>query len=457
MTVMFGDERFSWQTWLLIVVASAVVPLLAPAYACAVILDGRGWAPSKRILVLLSLVAAASVPFAIPPLPDPLSSSSLTMPGGFFGRVAGRVWTTALSPAGPYALALAVLGAFFGQHVVRGRWLSLAALVVVATVAAGFPSVQPLRMLAPFVVLLWVCVAAGLAVLLRECRRTVGGYLAMALLVALVPGLQAFRTMPAPLRERLPRGHDTLTPAIFGRIVAALPDGAVFVREDASTDMLWRSLNQTWRRSSKQLRIADAASPELPVAAMRSLVFALPSAQLALQSTGFQLADGQPPQMAAVASALWMGAPCKELTQDWLDVTSIAAFEAVALVADDDASHGAVQMRAAGSEVFAPTPIGWPPSVTSAFSRDLFDLSAPDARSSLLASLDDVSAPHDPRLLEAPHHLALTFWRRAEAPRALMVGLGGKPTFSIARYEPDARQQIRLCAAFPHEPVTIGE
>jgi hypothetical protein len=38
----------------------------------------------------------------------------------------------------------------------------------------------------------------------------------------------------------------------------------------------------------------------------------------------------------------------------------------------------------------------------------------------------------------------------------LMVDLGGRPSFALARYSPGETQQLRLCPAFPYTPVPVG-
>jgi len=434
---------------------AAITPALAPAYVAAWLVINRH-RPGARLHLagLVGLVACASIGLLIPSLPLSAAPMAWALPASAAHRIVDRAWTTALSPAGPYALGLGALGCFsIGAIVPRGARLATAVFVVSSLAASAVVHVQPLRALSPFIVLLWTAIAMGLVSVVRECRPNVGGRLAALLLVLLLPGLQAVRAEAGPSAERMPRGHAELSAVSFGRLVASLPDQASFVEEDAATDLLWRAVSTAWRRTGKSLHIVARDSPGLDALAKSTTVVALPAAQAALQHTGFRLTRSGPPQMKGV-SDVHHGGPCTALTQDWQDVTNLLASRTISMVAEDDPSRGTVDIRVAGQTPFDPKPLGWTAYAASGFARDLY-ASDPEGRKTLIADLEDAEAPLDPRLTDAAHGLSLTLWRRPDAPARLMVDVGGNAAYAIARYAPGAPQHLALCQAFPVDIVDL--
>jgi hypothetical protein len=289
---------------------------------------------------------------------------------------------------------------------------------------------------------------------MRECRSNVGGRLAAALLVVLLPLLQLSRRPDAPASSHIPHGHEELSLAAFTRLVSALPDGAVVVREDALTDILWRALDGTWQKSGKALRTVDrepAATASL-AQSTATFLYALPNAQESLQKMGFTLTAAAPPQVAGVARVEWGGA-CQVLTSDWRDATGVASFRTLSMVAGDDRSRGTVEIRLAGSAPLDVKQVGWTAYAAPGFSRDTYQSTQPEDRGRLLRDLDDAAAPHDPRLTDASSGLAIVMWRRPGVGRVLTIDLVGTPIYAIARYAPGPAQTLALCPTFPYEVV----
>jgi hypothetical protein len=290
-----------------------------------------------------------------------------------------------------------------------------------------------------------------------ECGTGAGARIAATVLTILLPILQYARPIPPPAAALVPHGQQALTLAAFRRLTAALPDAAVVVTEDETTDILFRSLGKSWEKSGKSLSLVARTSPELASlsASTATPVFALPGAQIDLQAQGYELDDAPPPQMAGVAMVDRRGA-CQPLTTSWQDVTAVMPSGAFSFVASDDASHGPVDVIVGSALPFVPRQLGWPPAAVSGFSATASDGTGGADAERRSKDLQDAGVPGDSRLFGLPHVLSLEIWRRPDAPRVLMVDIGRAPDGALARYDPTSTQRLSLCPAFPHELVDLA-
>jgi hypothetical protein len=447
------------EAWTALLVIAVVAMLCAPALGVMYLaLAAVLWRRVPRRLaggLAIAALAAPALSWFIPALPSAVDAvprfawsahALLHMPSQF--------WSFVVSPAGPYAIGLAALGLWGVSDIVpRGSRASAAGVALLPLlVLGGVVSAPPLHAFAFAFVFFWMLVTRGLAIVVQECRPNLGGRVASILLIALLPLLQAAQPAETPLPARVPHGHAALSPAAYGRLVAALPDSAVLVREDALTDVLLRSQDGTWQRTGKSLRTIDRESSALGALAQSpsTHIFALPSAQASLQSRGFRLSDAPPPQMRGVAQVAW-GGSCAPLTQTWSDVSAVASAETIAVVAEDDASRGTVELRVGGDRPFEPQQIQWTAYAAPGFAKESYDAGREDDRTRLDEDLADASVPRGTGLEAAAHGLALTIWRRPGAPPTLMVGLGAAPSLALARYAPGDEQHLSLCPAFPRE------
>jgi hypothetical protein len=370
----------------------------------------------------------------------------LPIPGAALSaaHVVSAVSTHLFVPAGIYALALAALGAFV-LWLRRDVRLAVAMTYAVVVGAAVLWSGQTADALAPAVVSLWLLTAVGLEETLRQCRRGPGGRLAAALLVALLPGLPFARPAPRVPAEWTPFGQDSLSRESMQRVLGAMPDGAVLVRDDAMTDILLRSLGGVSRRTGKSLRIVDRDSTALAAEAARpdAAVYALPSAASVLSLRAFALSNGLLPGLARVRRV----GSCDGVTADWRAVLSLTSSRTFALVAGDAASHGPIVLYVASDAPFAARPVDWPGATTRGFSWDVFDRAPDGSELAREGSFAEDAAPRQGLWRDAPHVARLEVWRTPDAPLSLGVDLGATPVAAMARFRPDARadQYVSIC------------
>jgi hypothetical protein len=435
---------------------SATVPVVIAIVAVGLFLPQR--TSSQRSRGLGAIVAVATVALLLamgalaPHLPPSLDASPsvwscmLPIPGAALSaaHVVSAVSTHLFVPAGIYALALAALGAFV-LWLRRDVRLAVAMTYAVVVGAAVLWSGQTADALAPAVVSLWLLTAVGLEETLRQCRRGPGGRLAAALLVALLPGLPFARPAPRVPAEWTPFGQDSLSRESMQRVLGAMPDGAVLVRDDAMTDILLRSLGGVSRRTGKSLRIVDRDSTALAAEAARpdAAVYALPSAASVLSLRAFALSNGLLPGLARVRRV----GSCDGVTADWRAVLSLTSSRTFALVAGDAASHGPIVLYVASDAPFAARPVDWPGATTRGFSWDVFDRAPDGSELAREGSFAEDAAPRQGLWRDAPHVARLEVWRTPDAPLSLGVDLGATPVAAMARFRPDARadQYVSIC------------
>jgi hypothetical protein len=378
--------------------------------------------------------------------------------GYSFRRVLSSVQDVVVAPAGAYAIALATLGAYTLRSLLRCRdaWL-LAIYVSLPLFAAGWAPDPTVRILAPVLTGFWLLVAFGLLALVGAARQSLGGRLAGAALLALVPLLQIARPDRLPRVESTPLGHETLSLRAMERILAVMPDESVLVEEDAIVDLLLRALDGTWQKSGKTLRLAGRWSEALVGLSSSPAVrlHALPSAQAELQNLGFHLSETGPPQLSGVVEVR-AGGSCQALTPGWTDATRSAGFGSIAIVARSGDSRGPVQLWFGGTRRFDPQPVHPPPHARFGYFVTMYASASAEDRAK--RERDVVEAGLDTRqpVLAAPHVLNLEMWRRPGAPLMLTMSLGATPEYAIARHAPGPAQQLLLCPAFPFERRPIG-
>jgi hypothetical protein len=448
---------------------SATFPIVAAIVGVGLFLSRP--APGHRAAGVIALVAAATVgavlalvalgPHLPPSLDAPRSAWSCILPtagmadAGPAGRLVGRLSAHLIVPAGLYALALAAFGAFT-LRLRRDARLAIAMAYAVVASAAVLWSDETADAIAPAMVVLWLLTAVGLEETLRQCRRGPGGRLATTLLVVLLPGLPFVRPTPRLPAEWTPFGQESLSRQSMQRVLGAIPDGAVLVRDDAMTDVLLRSLDGTWQRTGKSLRVVDRDSPALASEAARadSAVYALPSAASVLPLRAFALSNTLLSGLARVRRA---GA-CDAVTAGWREVPSLSTSRWFALAAADDASHGPVVLYVASDAPFAARPVAWPGATTRGFSWDVFDRAPGGGDAAREDSFAEDEAPLAGVWRDAAHVARLELWRTPDAPLGLGVDLGVTPVAAIARVRPDAGagQRLSVCTMTPYARTRIS-
>jgi hypothetical protein len=451
----------------------ALTPLFLPsaAFPVLVAIVGAGaWrsrrASSRHAIVIGGCVALATIALAAamaafaPRLPPSIDTSrsawSCVLPAlrhgpGLFAALTTHVF----APAGIYALALTVLGAF-ALGLRRDARLAVAIAYAAVVGAAVLWSDRPSDAAAPVVVVMWLVAAVGLEETLRQCRRGVGGRLAAIALVVLLPGLPFSRPAPRMPAEWTPFGQEALSQRSMERVLGAMPNGAVLVRDDAMTDVLLRSLDGTRQRTGKSLRVADRHSSALVAEAgrPRGAVYALPSASSILPLRAFALSDSLLPGLARVH---WAGS-CDDVGAEWHAVASLGAPGPFAFVASDAASHGPIVVYVASDAPFAGRPIDWPGATARGFSWDVFDRAPDGSEGARQDSFAEDSAPLAGVWRDAPHVARFELWRTPDAPLGLGVDPGTVPIAAMARLRPDAgaSQHIAICTMTRYERARVG-
>jgi hypothetical protein len=350
--------------------------------------------------------------------------------------------TGALSTVGPYVTALAALGLFARRHDLS-VWLGFAIAVFLLGSSQASLSAAPVAFAVP--------AACGLAETIRACRTGPGGRLAAALLVALVPVLawQASAASPAPFPDVHTFGHDQLSLSLTQRLVAALPQGARVVSEDAVGDVLVRAASHD--RSAPPLsREANAISAAL---SKGERVFALPLAQRDLGQLGYRLEDVLP-GLAEVHA----GAACHLATSEWRSLDNLDGASALTLAARTAAETGPVVIYATLEARPALDTVEWPATALRGFYTTIYDPSSAEDRAHLAQDVVDDGAPAERVGRDGAFVARLELWRTPNAPLRLTVTLGVRPGEVIARVIAKSEpRRLWLCPAYMHAVQRISE
>jgi hypothetical protein len=277
--------------------------------------------------------------------------------------------------------------------------------------------------------------------------------------VALLPALQLLPPSERLAPARVPNGHAALSSNGFRHLLAALPDGSVIVREDATTDLLLRAAKASLARDDRSFQSVDRDAARLPTIATggTSVVVAWPSAQQDLQYAGFQLRPAGIPGARGTAFVHATGS-CQPISQAWRDVSATLAPGAFALVAPTAAADGPIVIYASAANAAAPAPIAWPGETTRGF--QFTEYNRPDAADRAREAADETEDELPPSLqqrIAGARVVRFELWRTPDAPLRLGVRIGGIPTAAVARLRSDAAPQtLRLCAAFPYKIESIG-
>lgn len=408
---------------------------------------------SRRFAILAAVGWTAVAAFAVlAATPSAWSGSSLgtSVAAGLACVVPGvsaaalATWLPALretiSAVGPLPFALAAAG--FASALWRTDYRLLIALTcgaAAALVATGGLAAGPSDLLMPLVVAFWCLVVIGARAVVDWSPGPRTQTVLAWLLIILVPLLQLSHrlspTIPTPAAaSRVAQ----LSTNEFWYLIRALPDGAI-VREDRTTDMLFRAVAARLRRAGRTLRIIPADTGAVRAALRSGPVYALPLSQADLRNLGFVLrADGSPAGVAEVVES-W---PCVELSGAWQVAKELTRTTRFALISDGPADRGPVVIILASEQPPDAWPLYWPARTTRGFRSQTYDLARDSTVRGRLQG-DGVS----PEILgDSPYILRLVLWRTPDAPLMLPVALRDRPTAVLASLAPEAEGSgLRLC------------
>jgi hypothetical protein len=433
--------------WLAMSLAVSIWPALTLPCVVAYAIDGwisragdcrpgmrtiaRAAAPVVGVLAIAALTQYAAD--SLLGVPESLACIVPNAGGAFLSQV-----VSPLIGAGPYVCALAALGLF--TH--RRTLLSSMALPIVVLIA-GTLTIDPRPPLHTWAITVFLAAGCGLVEATRACRDGVGGRLAAAMLIVLMPALvwQSSAVRVAGRVDAHLFGHDTLSLMSLSRVLATMPSNARLVSEDALSDVLVRAVSRT----------PPIVIPREPTVVSHALetgqpLYALPVAQHELEAIGYRLTDGDVSGVAEVTR----GAECQAATGEWRSTKEWSASASISLVAQTPNEAGPVVVYVSLDKLPALKPIGWPAGTERGFYTTVYDLSLVDDRSHLSQDVRDDAVGGD--VVDGRRFVArLELWRTPAAPSRLTVDFGAAPHLVQARVAPRAAvQRLLLCPTFRH-------
>jgi hypothetical protein len=364
---------------------------------------------------------------------------------------------------GPFALALAVLGAFVEAPRAGWRRSVLTAVIgLVCLVLGSGPPMTTQVALAPTAVLIWWLAASGL----EQVVAAIGGgpvrQVAAALVLLLLPTLEASRRVTEQRDDWIrPRGHETQTLRQMTAMLNLVSQDAALVEEDSTVDILLRASVFGGRRRSKPFTVVAPQPDTIAHALVGRAVYAFPHGQEDLSLRGFVIEpltaarpgrDGGPYEMEGLA-AITATRPCQIVGDTWADVAVSSGRFAIS--ADSEAAHGPVVMYFGGAAAGEPRPDGWPRRTIRGFHVLSFARLAPADAARLMADAGTTGLPGGHPLLAEPFILRLTLHRTPRAPLALAVTLGASYPIGVAKLERASTESghLTVCDA-PAVPIS---
>jgi hypothetical protein len=415
---------------------------------------------ARRAMAAAALIAAGVVLQMmmprLPPSPEDGSRLACLVPA--VAAMGGRSLATAAMSGGPFVAALAALGAFSAWRTgARATWLAAAAFAIVPAVVSAT--------LAPAFVVLWLAAALGLADAVRAARPSIGGRVASTVLMVPLPVLElpqaVARHAGAIDGPGLPDlGHGARSVDDMSEVLARLPDAAVVVEEDASTDVLLRALDGRWQKTGKRLARSAATGEAVAEALARSggRVYTLPLAQSRLQWVGVEMKDAEGTGVAGLAEAARV-VPCDALGERWTPASGLAGAAAFAVTSGDVRRYQGALIYVATSQPPAPAHAPWNDPADGTWRQAMYDLALDADRQRL-----DTDAAHDELAPEAaaalrasPFVVRLEVWRRGAARPTLGVTLGAPVVAAFARaVESTPGSALVICPSFPREVAPLA-
>jgi hypothetical protein len=223
----------------------------------------------------------------------------------------------------------------------------------------------------------------------------------------------------------------------------------VIISEDATLDILLRSLDGTWQRAGKTVQLASSRQADV-AAALRipsARVFAFPLAQAELPYLGFRLVDAPLPGLSGVAE-VQAGGTCLVMGDEWQPVPEISRLTMLAAVSEDPRRDGAIVIYAGSDRPIRLQPVDWPAWAIQGFMATPYSREDQDRVRLEQDILKDGLARDNPILREA-HIVRLELWKTVGAPARLVVDLGSAaPSVAVARGS--AGIGLQLCPGFPY-------
>jgi hypothetical protein len=233
----------------------------------------------------------------------------------------------------------------------------------------------------------------------------------------------------------------------MARLRGALPPGAQVVDEDALTNLLWRSLDDT-----RAIAFVPATAEHVRAAMARGPVYALPRAQRRLQRLGLRIRITPANEAVGLAEVV-TGPECVVAADAWRPMALPPDASGLAFAAPSPAARGPVIVYLAHDAITPVTPRGWPPGSERGFHAVGYELDAAGDLARFDADRLGDQLP-DAWYDTARFITRLEIWRVPDAPLTLDVEIDGPALASVVRAAPSASApHAAVCASFGADQV----
>jgi hypothetical protein len=445
------------------VTGALVAPRISRAKRCA-----AGTTAAAALTLIAIVISNLSRPDVLAGSSSWQALASCALPRPSAARAMGHLSTIAWW-FGPFALALAGLGAF--REVPRAGWrrtLLTAGTGLLCLVLASSAGMSAPVALAPSAVALWWLAASGLTQLVDAMGRGRAPRVAAAIVLLLLPTLEASRRVGEERDDRVqPRGHEAQTLRQMTRLLDVVEENASFVEEDSTVDVLLRASVFGGHRKGKSFAVIAPRPDVVARARVDRAVYAFPRRQEDLNLRGFVI---EPLRTAGVRrvggsqeieglAAITGRRRCQLIGNAWADLTGASG--RIALSADSEAARGPVVIFLGGASSAQPAPDGWSRRTLRGFGVLAFDQRMGTHAARLRAEARDEGLAGDHPVLAEPFVVSLTLHRTPRAPLALAVALGTSFPVGVARLQQGAEDIGRLMVceapAVPISPLPHGQ
>jgi hypothetical protein len=435
---------------------------VAAAAAQLIALHGEKW-PDRRFTSRLILIAVASAALLLVPMWVLGGRLSVAAPRACVIPAQSPIRAIAIATMaegwlGPFALGLAVLGAFTELQRVGRRAVLLAAVATTAVlVALSATALSNVVVAAPLLVLLWTLAAIGLNEVIAAAGATMPARLVAAAIVLLLPLSAASRRVTEERDDWIvPRGQGQQTLRSITTLLNVVPAETAFVAEDASIDLLLRAAVFGGRRKGKPITVVASDPDAVERALATHAVYAFPRRQDELALRGFvvdaaaaaRLATGSGRDLDGLAQISGRRV-CQRIGSTWADFDGEA--ERFAVSADSEAARGPAVIYLAGPSPGAPVPDGWSRRMLRGFGYTPLDRLTPAGVDRVRAEARAAGLTETHPVFLEPFVIRFSVHRTPRAPLALAVSLGTHFPVGLVKLEDRARDvgRLMICDAPP--------
>jgi hypothetical protein len=435
---------------LLALLAATTMPLAVPATIVAVLLERKRGPITSAVSAIVILASVAIVQFAMPQgpsSPGPAQLLRCAVPLSVVTATSDLFRTLLSITAGNVLIsALAALGLMSLERLPHNTHRALLILILAGLWGIGVAPSVSAPAIGPLLIAFWLLAAAGLSQIWEALGATAGrktGAVALTLAIVALQGLSAIGRQST---SAVTDGHDKVSLTMMTAFIGALPRGAALVEEDAVTDLLTRSLPSRMRASDR-FRTVRRDRESITEALARGPVVALPRAQRVLQLLGFELSDGA---LAGLAQVRQAHACTPQLGPSASPIPFTTERQALTLVADDENSYDQIVIVLTGDLPIPVSAINWSAEAMRGIHGRMFDRTVPVDRTDFDTELHSYGLSSS--VPTSRYATRIEAWRVPGAPLALPIAIGTNAEFGVAkRLGTTPEQRLRLCPSIPYD------